>query len=102
MLGLTMTRSPVPAFEFVNPQAILPVLPATIIGDPGSVTPVSSCPGHFSDIRYQMLGTPRLRCMSFAMSAPPPDASAPATAKLLDPGCSESPHGAPPDRASGA
>jgi hypothetical protein len=88
----------VPAFELVKPQAILPVLPATSMGAPGSVTPVSLCPGHLSDMRYQMFGTPRWRCMSFATSAPPPAARAPATAKLFEPGVSRSPQGAAPAR----
>ena len=75
--------SPVPAFEFVNPQAIRPVLPATSAGVPGSVTPVSSWPGHLSDIRYQMFGTPRCRCMSLATIAGPPAARAPGDREVV-------------------
>src|SRR5271165_4627647 len=90
VLGSTMIMSPVPQLEFVYPQAIRPVLPATSVGAPGRVTPVSLCPGQARDIRYQMFGTPRCRCMSFATMAEPPAEWSPDTAKLFEPGVSPS------------
>src|SRR4030095_15602041 len=85
----TASASDQPPSLFVKPQATWVLLPTTTAGDPGSVTPVTSCFPAPSDqasvARYQVLGTPMPRCMSSARSGAPLAVWAPATAQLLLP-----------------
>ncbi len=91
--GSTTTRSTQSPSLLVNPQATWPLLPTTIAGVPGSVTPVILCspPGssfvpHTNDARYHTCGTRSPRCMSSATIARPSAVWLPATAQLLLPG----------------
>src|SRR5215470_12420390 len=66
-----------------------PFEPATSAGVPGRVTPARSigdAPWTTSLAGYHTAGTPRSRCMSFAIIATPDFVCAPATAQLLLPG----------------
>ena len=89
--GSRITTSLVSTKLLVKPHAILPLLPATMFGAPGSVTPVMlrlapvSLFSSMSRARYQMLGTRRPRCMSLATMAAPRLLRAPPTAQLLLP-----------------
>src|SRR5258708_22233099 len=74
----------------VTAQATSPLLPTTIGGDPGRVTPATRrvrargpAAGQTNTARYQTLGTPRPRCRSLASSAPPVAERRPATAQAL-------------------
>ena len=76
----------------VKPQATRPLLPTTMIGAPGRLTPTTSMAASASPsgattsrARYQVLGTRMPRCMSLATMAAPWAVSAPATAQLLLP-----------------
>src|SRR4051812_514483 len=85
LLTSTITRSPGSTYALVKPHATLPLLPATIAGVPGSVTPVTLVPGYSNDARYQVLGTPWSRCMSFATIAVPVAVCAPPRANTFEP-----------------
>ena len=83
---MTTSLTSVPAT--VNPHAMLPLLPATIAGMPGRLTPVTLCGPQEIEARYQVLGTDRPKCMSFARSPAPEAVRAPATANEFEPGMS--------------
>ena len=70
----------------MKPHAIRPLLPAITKGAPGNITPVTGGPpATASEAWYQMFGTDRPRCMSFATSAAPSAVRDPASAQLLLP-----------------
>src|SRR5208282_88655 len=75
----------------VKPQAIRPLLPTTIPGPPGTVTPTAFLrlkplsSGHSRQTRYQILGTRKCKCMSFATQARSSSVLDPARAQLLLP-----------------
>ena len=86
-----MMRSDQSPCVLVNPQAIRPLLPTTIPGPPGTVTPtarrraVPFSSGHSRQALYQMLGTRRCRCISLATHARLSAVLDPARAQLLLP-----------------
>ena len=88
--GSIRTRSLQSPPVLVNPHATWPLLPTTMLGRPGSDTPVIFCgapsaSGNAIDARYQMIGTPIDKCMSLATRATPDAVCAPSTAQLLLP-----------------